>query len=113
MRSRFELFIASRYLRARRKEAVISVITYGELMYGVEKSRFREQATQQLMELAGLLPVMELPLQAGQFYDMRAHTLENQSHDVVQSAVEMHGSMSISAQTLCPRLHSRGWDPQW
>ena len=54
-------------------EAVLSVITYGELVYGAEKSQFREQALRQLAELAGLLPVMELPLHAGEFYgSMRA-----------------------------------------
>ena len=49
-------------------EAVLSVITYGELVYGAEKSQFREQARRQLAELAGLLTVMELPLRAGEFY---------------------------------------------
>ena len=49
-------------------EAVLSVITYGELVYGAEKSQFREQALRQLAELAGLLPVMELPMRAGEFY---------------------------------------------
>lgn len=49
-------------------EAVLSVITYGELVYGAEKSQFREQALRQLAELTGLLPVMELPSRAGEFY---------------------------------------------
>jgi tRNA(fMet)-specific endonuclease VapC len=49
-------------------EAVLSVITYGELVYGAEKSQFREQARRQLAELAALLPVMELPMRAGEFY---------------------------------------------
>ena len=49
-------------------EAVLSVITYGELVYGAEKSQFREQARRQLAELAGLLPIMELPMRAGEFY---------------------------------------------
>ena len=54
-------------------EAVLSVITYGELVYGAEKSQSREQARKQLAELAGLLPVMELPMRAGEFYgSMRA-----------------------------------------
>ena len=39
-------------------------------------------------------------LQAAQFYDMRVNTLEDQSYDVVQSAVEMHGSMKLSVQKL-------------
>ena len=51
-------------------------MTYGELIYGVEKSQFREQATRQLAELAGLVPVMELPLQAGQFYGAIRAALE-------------------------------------
>ena len=72
----FELFVARRYLGARRKEAVISVITYGELMYGAEKSQFHEQATKQLMELTGLVPVMELPSSAGQFYGAIRAALE-------------------------------------
>lgn len=49
-------------------EAVLSVITHGELVYGAEKNQFREQALRQLAELAGLLPVMELPMRAGEFY---------------------------------------------
>ena len=49
-------------------EAVLSVITYGELVYGAENSQFREKALRQLAELAGLLPVMEIPMRAGVFY---------------------------------------------
>jgi tRNA(fMet)-specific endonuclease VapC len=49
-------------------EASLSVISFGELVYGAEKSQFREQARRQLAELAGLLPVMELPPRAGEFY---------------------------------------------
>ena len=49
-------------------ETVLSVITYGELVHGAEKSQFREQALRQLAELVGLLPVMELPMRTGEFY---------------------------------------------
>jgi tRNA(fMet)-specific endonuclease VapC len=68
--------VLARFLRLKPGEAVLSVITYGELFYGVEKSRFREQAIGQLIELAGLVPVMELPLQAGQFYGAIRAALE-------------------------------------
>lgn len=68
--------VLARFRRLRPGEAVISVITYGELAYGAEKSRFREQATKQLMELQGLLPVMELPSLAGQFYGAIRAALE-------------------------------------
>jgi tRNA(fMet)-specific endonuclease VapC len=59
---------SARFERLKPSEAVLSVIIYGELIYGVEKSQFREQATKQLAELAGLVPIMELPAQAGEFY---------------------------------------------
>jgi tRNA(fMet)-specific endonuclease VapC len=68
--------VLARFLRLKPGEAVLSVITYGELFYGVEKSQFREQAIGQLIELAGLVPVMELPLQAGQFYGAIRAALE-------------------------------------
>ena len=68
--------VLARFQRLKPGEAVLSVITYGELIYGVEKSPFREQATRQLAELAGLVPVMELPLQAGQFYGAIRAALE-------------------------------------
>jgi tRNA(fMet)-specific endonuclease VapC len=57
-------------------EAVLSVITYGELVYGVEKSEFRKQAITQLAELTGLMPVMALPLEVGQFYGAIRAALE-------------------------------------
>jgi tRNA(fMet)-specific endonuclease VapC len=60
--------VLARFRQLKPGEAVLSVITYGELAYGAEKSQFREQARRQLAELAGLLPVLELPPRAGEFY---------------------------------------------
>ncbi|MGH7065008.1 MAG: PIN domain-containing protein [Stellaceae bacterium] len=60
--------VLERFRELRPGEAVLSVITYGELVYGAEKSQSREQARSQLAELAGLLPVMALPPHAGEFY---------------------------------------------
>ncbi len=68
--------VLARFQRLKPGEAVLSVITYGELIYGVEKSQFHEQAAKQLTELAGLVPVMELPLRAGQFYGAIRAALE-------------------------------------
>ena len=68
--------LLARFERLKLGEAVLSVITYGELIYGVEKSQFREQATKQLAELAGLVPIMELPRQAGEFYGAIRASLE-------------------------------------
>jgi tRNA(fMet)-specific endonuclease VapC len=68
--------VLARFQRLRLGEAVISVITYGELAYGVEKSRSREDASRLLMELVSLMPVMDLPAQAGQFYGAMRAALE-------------------------------------
>jgi len=40
------------------------------------KSQFREQARKYLVELAGLLPIMALPLRAGEFYESIRASLE-------------------------------------
>jgi tRNA(fMet)-specific endonuclease VapC len=68
IRRRRPAAVLERFRQLTPGEAVLSVITYGELVYGAEKSQFREQALRQLAELAGLLPVMELPMRAGEFY---------------------------------------------
>jgi tRNA(fMet)-specific endonuclease VapC len=68
--------VLARFQRLKPGEAVLSVITYGELIYGAEKSQFHEQAIKQLTELAGLLPIMALPLKAGEFYGAIRAALE-------------------------------------
>jgi tRNA(fMet)-specific endonuclease VapC len=55
-------------------DAVISVITSGELQYGAEKSQHRATALRQLEELATLLPVLPLPENAAKTYGaIRSH----------------------------------------
>jgi tRNA(fMet)-specific endonuclease VapC len=49
--------VLERFRQLKPGEAVLSVVTYGELVYGAEKSQFREHARRQLAELASLLPV--------------------------------------------------------
>jgi tRNA(fMet)-specific endonuclease VapC len=57
-------------------EAAISVITFGELIYGAEKSEQREAAMRQLEELASLLRVLPLPADAGRSYGALRAELE-------------------------------------
>jgi tRNA(fMet)-specific endonuclease VapC len=60
--------VLARFRQLKPGQAVLSVITYGELACGAEKSQFRERARRQLAELTGLLPVLDLPSRAGEFY---------------------------------------------
>jgi len=60
--------VLARFKRLRPGEAAISVITYGELLFGAEKSASRTDALLQLQELAALLPVLDLPQAAAGAY---------------------------------------------
>ena len=44
--------------------------------------------------------IINAALQAGQFYDLRAPSLENQAGDVIGNHDEMHGSLETAAQAL-------------
>jgi tRNA(fMet)-specific endonuclease VapC len=70
--------VLARFRRLKPGDAVLSVITYGELAYGVEKSQHKTKALQQLAELAQLLPVMPLPEESAQAYGESRAALERQ-----------------------------------
>jgi tRNA(fMet)-specific endonuclease VapC len=60
--------VLSRFRRLRTGEAAISVITYGELRFGAEKSSVRSEALSRLDELVTALPVLDLPQGAAESY---------------------------------------------
>ena len=68
--------ILRRFQSLRPGEAVISVITYGELRYGAEKSQNRERALALLDDLVTLIPAQPLPALAGIAYGEIRRDLE-------------------------------------
>jgi tRNA(fMet)-specific endonuclease VapC len=58
----------ARFERLRAGEAVLSVITYGELLYGIEKQKVGPEPLRRLEELVSLIHVMPLPPEAARFY---------------------------------------------
>jgi len=68
--------ILNRFRSLRCGEAVISVITFGELRYGAEKSRERERAIAILDELVRLIPVQPMPVEAALAYGSIRASLE-------------------------------------
>jgi tRNA(fMet)-specific endonuclease VapC len=60
--------VLSRFRKLRMGEAALSVITFGELLYGAEKSAQRLAALERLEELARVLPVLPLPETAAETY---------------------------------------------
>jgi len=60
--------VLRRFRMLKAGEAALSVITFGELAYGAEKSAQRVPALELLRELARVLPVMGLPETAANAY---------------------------------------------
>lgn len=57
-------------------DAALSVITYGELLYGAQKSKEQKVAMARLADLVSLLPVLELPESAAEHYGQIRASLE-------------------------------------
>ena len=68
--------VLRRFRTLKQGEAVLSVITFGELVYGAEKSAQRTAALELLQELASVLPVMGLPETAAEAYGTMRAELE-------------------------------------
>jgi len=60
--------VLRRFRKLRPGEAALSVITYGELLYGAAKSKQRVAALERLRELVHLLPALPLPEAAAETY---------------------------------------------
>jgi tRNA(fMet)-specific endonuclease VapC len=69
--------VLHRFRKLRPGEAVLSVITYGELLYGAVKSEQRVTAMEQLRELVTLLPALALPETAAEAYGKMRAELES------------------------------------
>jgi tRNA(fMet)-specific endonuclease VapC len=65
-----------RFRALRPGEAVMSVITYGELLYGAAKSSHRSLSLEKLRELTNLLPAEALPEAAAEKYGTMRAQLE-------------------------------------
>ena len=68
IRQNRRLEITERFRSLKAGEPAISLITYGELAYGAEKSQHRDSAQKQLAELLSLLPLLPLPEASGKIY---------------------------------------------
>jgi len=60
--------VLRRFRKLRPGEAALSVITYGELLYGAAKSAHKAAALQRLNELGHFLPALSLPETAAEAY---------------------------------------------
>lgn len=68
--------VPARFRTVAAADVVMSEITWGELIFGAEKSRQRDIALQRLEELATIIPVEPLPAGAGLAYGKFRAALE-------------------------------------
>jgi tRNA(fMet)-specific endonuclease VapC len=54
----------------------MSIITYGELFYGAQKSHFPQKTSAILADLVKLIPVLSMPVEAGKHYGKIRSQLE-------------------------------------
>jgi tRNA(fMet)-specific endonuclease VapC len=69
--------VLRRFRKLRPGEAALSVITYGELLYGTAKSKQRTAARERLAELVHFLPALPLPEAAAETYGSIRADLES------------------------------------
>jgi tRNA(fMet)-specific endonuclease VapC len=90
--------VLQRFRKLRPREAVLSVITYGELLYGAAKSAHRTAALERLRELVRLLPAMALPETASETYGVVRAELESKGQMIGNS------DLWIAAHALAAEL---------
>lgn len=69
--------VLQRFARLRPGEAAISVIAFGELLYGAMKSSHRETGLERLRELSVVIPPLPLPEKAAETYGFIRADLES------------------------------------
>ncbi len=81
-------------------EAAVSVITYGELLYGAEKSAQRRAALERLRELVLLLPALPLPEAAAESYGKMRAELESKGEMIGNNDLWIAAHASAADLTL-------------
>jgi tRNA(fMet)-specific endonuclease VapC len=94
IRSRRPHRVRARFAKLAPGEAALSIITYGELLVGAEKSDDRASSMKRLEELASAIPVLSLPDAAANAYG------------AIRAALEMKGE-KIGNNDLWIAAHAR------
>jgi tRNA(fMet)-specific endonuclease VapC len=92
--------VLRRFLKLRPGEAALSVITYGELLYGVAKSTQMAAAVERLRELVHLLPALPLPEAAAESYGTIRADLESKGEMIGNNDLWIAAHALASGLTL-------------
>ncbi len=86
--------VLARFEKLKPGEAAVSMISWGELLYGAEKSQHRVKALQLLEEFIALVPVLPMPEDVGWTYG------------AIRAALEAKGQL-IGSNDLWIAAHAR------
>ncbi len=92
--------VLRRFRTLRPGEAVLSVITFGELVYEAEKSAQRGTALELLRELAQVLPVQGLPETAAESYGTIRAELERKGEMIGNNDLWIAAHAKAASLTL-------------
>jgi len=74
--------VLARFQKLEPGDVAISVITWGELLYGAEKSKQRKKALEILAEFKTFVPVLPIPESAGNTYGIIRASLESMGQPI-------------------------------
>ena len=92
--------VLKRFQKLQPGAAAISVITYGELLFGAEKSAHRDVALELLEELTAFLPALPLPLEAAETYGSIRADLESRGESIGNNDLWIAAHAKAAALTL-------------
>jgi tRNA(fMet)-specific endonuclease VapC len=92
--------VLRRFRKLRPGEAVLSLITYGELLYGAAKSEQRVAALEQLRELVNWLPALSLPETAAEEYGTIRAELESKGQTIGNNDLWIAAHAVVAGLTL-------------
>jgi tRNA(fMet)-specific endonuclease VapC len=92
--------VLARFEKLKPGDAAISVITWGELLYGAEKSRQRKMALQLLEEFKTFVPVLPIPENAGKAYGAIRALLESKGTPIGNNDLWIAAHAKAAALTI-------------
>ncbi len=92
--------VLARFQKLKPGDAAISVITWGELLYGAEKSMQRKKVLQLLDEFKSFVPVLPIPENAGNTYGVIRTSLESKGKPIGNNDLWIAAHAKAAALTI-------------
>jgi tRNA(fMet)-specific endonuclease VapC len=92
--------VLTRFQKLKPGEAAISVITWGELLYGAEKSKQRKSALRLLAEFKSSVPVLPIPETTGNTYGSIRALLESKGTPIGNNDLWIAAHVKAAGLTL-------------